>query len=111
MSLHAARLIAEKRISHPPAAVLFSGASKGIDMTKEYEFIVGDCGSVRTNADGFIDMEFLPVDVCIDGELLFEMKSPIKDAEIVGVHNISPEQAYLLGRALLMAAKFQGISE
>lgn len=48
MSWHAARVIPEKRISHPPAAVLFSGISKGIDM--DFEKLTQHCIFARAAA-------------------------------------------------------------
>lgn len=109
MSLHTARLITEKLTSHQPADVHFSGVSKGIDMGKDYfEFIVGDCGSVRGLASGNLELTFLAGHATIDGEDVLKL---VEESALVEISDISPESAYLLGRALLMAAKMKGISE
>lgn len=108
MSLHTARLITEKLTSHQPADVHFSGVSKGIDMAEKREFIVGDCGSVEILPTQEIVLNFLPYMVEIDG---IEISDLSENAEIVEVAPLTAEQAYLLGKALLMVARLNGISE
>lgn len=81
-------------------------------MKKSFEFIVGDCGQVYQEAakDASISMTFLPYLVDIDGRD-FESEEALRDAELINISPISPEQAYLLGKALLFAAKANGVSE
>lgn len=107
---HTARVIPEKQTSHLPAAVLLCGVSKGIDMTTQREFLVAEDSYVRINSDGFIDMDFAPFHATVDGKLIFEVtEQDVTKVDVVSIANLSPEQAYLMGKALLMAAKLQGV--
>lgn len=108
MSLHTARVAPEKLTPHQPAAVQFVRISNEVDMVEKREFIVGDCGSVEILPTQEIVLNFLPYMVEIDG---IEISNLSANAQIVEVAPLTAEQAYLIGKALLMAAKLQGISE
>lgn len=111
MILHTATVAPEKLTSHQPAAVHFCGVSKGIDMEKTKRFIVGDCGEVRTEEfAGGVMISFIDYMVDLGGKAISEIPS-IEGIGVVDVGPLSPEQAYLLGKSLLMAAKINGVSE
>lgn len=81
-------------------------------MTIQREFLVAENSYVRINMDGNIDLDFAPFHASVDGKILFEAtQEEILNAGFVSIGNFSPEQAYLIGKALLVAAKAQGISE
>lgn len=109
MSLHPARLATEELPSHQPADVHFCGESRGIDMQhKQFEFIVGDCCSINQE-DGSIKIDFTPINIMIDGKIFPDMNMPVP--ELVTAYGLTTEQAYLMGKSLLMAAKINGLSE
>ena len=111
MSLHTARVIPEKRFSCPPAAVHFAGVEEEIDMkdnTPKLEFAIGDCAAVSIGADDEINLSFLAWQCSMNKVPMHKFN---ENAELVDVGPITPEQAYLLGKSLLLAAKHQGISE
>lgn len=80
-------------------------------MREDFEFIVGDCGQVspEERVGEEISLTFLPHLVNIDGLDLHDLS--MGDATVVTIGPIKPEQAYLLGKSLLMAAKMRGVSE
>ncbi|CUR81885.1 hypothetical protein BN2910_52140 [Achromobacter xylosoxidans] len=82
------------------------------EMNKSFDFIVGDCGQVyqEVGKESQISLTFLPYLVDIDGRN-FEDEPAIRDAMVVNIGPITPEQAYLLGKSLLLAAKANGVSE
>lgn len=80
MSLHTARVAPEKLISHQPAAVQFSGISKGIDM----------------------NMHQIEVSI-IDGDILVSQDSPNGDDQSSIL--ITPEQAELVCAWIMNAAR------
>ena len=111
MSLHTASLISEKRFSCPPAAVHFAGVEKGIDMKEtnpKMEFAVGDCGAVYLSSKDEISISFLAWQCDVDDIPMHKLS---ENAEIVDIGPLTPEQAYMLGKALSMVAKRQGISD
>lgn len=111
MVMHTDRVAPEEQISHLPAAVPFMWESIGIDMKKDFSFIVGDCGEVRTAVDiDSVVLTFLAYIADIDGKGVEDI-SGMEDVEIITIGPINTEQAYMLGKALLMAAKLNGISE
>ncbi len=111
MSLHTARVIPEKRFSCPPAAVHFAGVEEEIDMKHEIdelEFTVGDCAGVYVSTEGRLSMS-IKAHLCSFGGVALTVID--EDCDLVDVDQITPAQAYMLGRALLAAAKAQGVGE
>lgn len=108
---HTARVIPEKQTSHLPAAVLLCGVSKGIDMFERKRFIVGDCAEVETAGGVGSVIISMTADVAdLNGKGVSEIPE-IEDVEIITFGPYTPEQAYLLGKSLLMAARLNGVSE
>lgn len=110
MSLHTARVIPEKRFSCPPAAVHFAGVEKEIDMgnINRFEFVVGDFGGVYVSDEDELSMALDSTLCSFEG---VEVTAIDENCELVDVGPITPEQAYMLGKALLAAAKARGISD
>lgn len=111
MSLHTATVAPEKLTSHQPAAVHLCGASKGIDMSYSEtlrEFTVGDCAGVYVTSSGHICVSFKSHLCSFGGVNATDID---ENEDLVDIETLSGEQAYLLGKALLAAAKSCGVSE
>lgn len=111
MVLHSARVALEKLTSHQPAAVHLSGVSKGIDMKYAEvlrEFTIGDCAGVYVSSSKEVGISFKS-HLCSFGGV--EMTVIDESEDLVDIETLTAEQAYMLGKALLAAAKECGVSE
>lgn len=80
-----------------------------MEETPRFEFIVGDCAGVFVSTGDRISISVKAWLCKIDGSVEVNTMDPACD--LIEIGPVTPEQSYMLGKALLAAAKTQGIGE